>query len=138
MCVFFFVADLQIGLDHSHPTNQVFLKFCRQSKSILPKLAFLTSYLKDDLQVSIKPGQLIAVTWRQPIHEVLGVPQIWQPINWIVSTRVVATHLMLHHWVHSQGILAVSTRVKRTIAGIYRSRGGNKMGKGVRGERGYH
>lgn len=33
-------GDLQIGLNHSHPTNQVFLKFCRQSKSILPKLAF--------------------------------------------------------------------------------------------------
>lgn len=39
--VYIFVADLQIGLNHSHPTNQVFLKFCRQSKSILPKLAFL-------------------------------------------------------------------------------------------------
>lgn len=34
------MADLQIGLNHSHPTNQVSLKFCRQSKSILPKLAF--------------------------------------------------------------------------------------------------
>lgn len=41
VCMYlFFVADLQIGLNHSHPTNQVFLKFCRQSKSILPKLAF--------------------------------------------------------------------------------------------------
>lgn len=115
----FFVADLQIALNHSHPTNQVFLKFCRQSKSILPKLACLTSYLKDDLQVSIKPGQLIAVAWGQPIHEVLGMPQIWQPVNWIVSTRVVAAHLMFHHGVHPQGVLAVPTRVKRTIAGIW-------------------
>lgn len=74
--------------------------------------------LKDDLQVSIEPGQLITVTWRQPIHKVLGMAKIWQTINWVVSTRVVATHFMFHHRVHTQGILTVSARVERTVARI--------------------
>lgn len=114
------------------PPYQVFLEFCRQSKVFTHTGFHKLSYLKDDLQVSIKPGQLIAITWRQPVHEVLGVSQVRQPINWIVSTRVVATHLMLHHRVHPQGVLAVSTRVKRTVAGIWKSQGVHKMGKGKR------
>lgn len=122
-----FVADLQTGLK-PFPPYQVFLEFCRQSKVFTHTGFYKLSYLKDDLQVSIKPGQLIAITWGQPIHEVLGVSQIRQPINWIVSTRVVATHLMLHHRVHPQSILAVSTRVEGTIAGI--------CGRRVKGERG--
>lgn len=76
------------------------------------------SYLQDDLQVSVEPGQLVTVPWRQPIHEVLGMAQVRQPIHRVVGTRVVAAHLVFHHGVHSQGILPVATRVEGAVAGI--------------------
>lgn len=55
------------------------------------------------LQVSVKPGQLVAV------HQVLGMAKIWQRISVVpqVRQRVTMVISTFHHWVQ-QGVLAIS------------------------------
>lgn len=80
------------------------------------------------LQISIKPSELIAIAWGKAIHQVLGVAKVRQAIHGVVCTRVVPTHIMLHHGVHAHGILPIPSRVVGAVAGIC---GQGTCGKGV-------
>lgn len=75
------------------------------------------------LQISIEPGQLIAVAWREAIDQVLGVAEVRQAVYGVIWAGVVPAHLMLHHGIHAHGILPVTSGVEGTVAWVWRTRG---------------
>lgn len=72
------------------------------------------------LQVGVKPGQLIAVAWRQAVDQVVGVAEVGQALHWVVAwpAGMVAAHVVLHHGVHGKAVL-VRARVVGAVAGVW-------------------
>lgn len=103
-----------VSTDQTQPAIRVecvFGRFCASPKKSLY------------LQIGIEPGQLIAVARREPVDQVLGVAEVRQAVNGVIWARVVPAHLVLHHGIHSHGILPVTSGVEGAVAWVWRTKG---------------
>lgn len=75
------------------------------------------------LQIGIEPGQLIAVARREAVDQVLGVAEVGQAVYGVIWAGVVPAHLVLHHGIHTHGIMHVTSGVEGTVAWVWRTKG---------------
>lgn len=110
----FQISYTQCGQHRSNTTGRWRIGFGRLGAS--PKKSLY-------LQISIKPGQLIAVAWREAVDQVLGVAEVGKAVYGVIWAGVVPAHLVLHHGIHAHGILPVTSGMEGAVAWVWRTRG---------------